>query len=158
MSSLDGLYQEVILDHSKRPIGRGPFEAPPGTLSASHHEYNPSCGDEITVSVAVDPETGRIAELAWEGQGCSISMASASLLTQLVRDDELTDETVIERIAAFRSMIRGENAEPDEELLGDAVALQGVAKYVMRVKCAMLGWVALEADLKQIAAAHGSTS
>lgn len=154
MSSLDGLYQEVILDHSKRPIGKGPFAAPEGTLSASHHEYNPTCGDEITVSVAVDPATGRIAELAWEGQGCSISMASASLLTQLVRDDELTADSVGERIAAFRAMIRGEDADPDEEVLGDAIALQGVAKFVMRVKCAMLGWVALEADLTQIAAAR----
>lgn len=151
MSALDGLYQELILDHSKRPIGRGAFDAPAGTLTASHHEFNPSCGDELTLSVAVDPESGRIASLAWEGQGCSISMASASVLSQLVRDDELTMDEARERIEAFRAMIqsRGEG-EPDEELLGDAVAFQGVSKFVMRVKCAMLGWVALEADLHQI--------
>lgn len=151
MSGLDGLYQELILDHSKRPIGKGAFEAPAGTLTASHHEFNPSCGDEITVSIAVSPDTGTIERLAWDGQGCSISMASASILSQLVREDELTASEARERIEAFREMIqsRGE-IEVDEDLLGDAVALQGVSKFVMRVKCAMLAWVALEADLTQI--------
>jgi len=153
MSELDDLYQAVILDHSKRPIGKEPLDAPGGDLTASHHEFNPSCGDEIDLSIAVDPETGVIDGLSWEGQGCSISMASASILSQLVRDEQLTIEAAQERIAAFREMIqaRGEG-EPDEELLGDAVALQGVAKFVMRVKCAMLGWVALEADLRQVEA------
>lgn len=154
MSGLDGLYQELILDHSKRPVGKTDFEAPEGTLSASHHEFNPSCGDEITLSVAVAPGTGAIEALAWQGQGCSISMASASILAQLVREDKLSAADARERIEAFREMIqsRGE-IEPDEDLLGDAVALQGVSKFVMRVKCAMLGWVALEADMRQIEAA-----
>ena len=70
MSALDGLYQELILDHSKRPVGKGALEAPDGALTASHHEFNPSCGDEIDLSIAVDPATGRIERLAWEGQGC----------------------------------------------------------------------------------------
>jgi len=156
MSALDGLYQEVILDHSKRPVGKGEFEAPEGALSASHHEFNPSCGDEITLSVAVSPADGKIEALAWEGQGCSISMASASVLSQLVRDDGLTVDEAQTRIDAFREMIQSRGAvEPDEELLGDAVALQGVSKFVMRVKCAMLAWVALEADLRQIEAERG---
>lgn len=153
MSALDALYQELILDHSKRPIGKGALEAPEGALVASHHEFNPSCGDELTLSIAVDPQSGRIERLAWEGQGCSISMASASVLSQLVRDEQLTIDEVQPRIDAFREMIqsRGES-EPDEDLLGDAVAFQGVSKFVMRVKCAMLGWVALEADLRKIEA------
>ena len=153
MSALDGLYQELILDHSKRPIGKGALAPEASALTASHHELNPSCGDEIDLAIAVDPETGRISQVAWEGQGCSISMASASILSQLVRDDGLTTAEARTRIAAFREMLqaRGEG-EPDEELLGDAVALQGVAKYVMRIKCAMLGWVALEADLAQVEA------
>ncbi len=156
MSALDGMYQELILDHSKRPIGKGELDAPEGALTASHHEFNPSCGDEITLSVAVSPADGGIEALAWEGQGCSISMASASILSQLVRDEKLTAEQAHERIEAFREMIQSRGAvEPDEELLGDAVALQGVSKFVMRVKCAMLAWVALEADLKQIEAARG---
>jgi nitrogen fixation NifU-like protein len=162
MSGLDSLYQELILDHSKRPVGKGELEAPEGALTASHHEFNPSCGDELTLSIAVDPGTGRIERLAWEGQGCSISMASASVLAQLVRDgvegvDEggLTMEQAQRRVDAFREMIqsRGE-VEPDEDLLGDAIAFQGVSKFVMRVKCAMLGWVALEADMRQIEAAR----
>lgn len=166
MSALDSLYQELILDHSKRPIGKGEFEAPDGALTASHHEFNPSCGDELTLSIAVDPASGRIERLSWEGQGCSISMASASVLSQLVRDGAegadgdaaeggLTMEQAQERIDAFREMIqsRGE-VEPDEDLLGDAIAFRGVSKFVMRVKCAMLGWVALEADLRQVEAAR----
>lgn len=153
MSALDGLYQEVILDHSKRPIGKGELAPAEGSLTASHHEFNPSCGDEIDVSIAVDPATGLVTGLAWEGQGCSISMASASILAQLLREEDLTLAETQTRIDAFREMIqaRGES-EPDEELLGDAVALQGVSKFVMRVKCAMLSWVALEADLKQVEA------
>ncbi|QIM17121.1 SUF system NifU family Fe-S cluster assembly protein [Leucobacter insecticola] len=153
MSALDGLYQEVILDHSKRPIGKRDLESSEGNLTASHHEFNPSCGDEIDLSISVDPETGLVTDLAWQGQGCSISMASASILSQLLRDEDLTMEEAQERINAFREMIqaRGEG-EPDEDLLGDAVALQGVSKFVMRVKCAMLGWVALEADLRQVEA------
>lgn len=156
MSALDSMYQELILDHSKRPVGKGSLEAPAGALTASHHEFNPSCGDEIDLSIAVDAATGRIERLAWEGQGCSISMASASILAQLVRDEQLTVDEARTRIAAFREMIhaRGEG-EPDEDLLGDAVALQGVSKFVMRVKCAMLGWVALEADLAQVEAQRG---
>lgn len=153
MSALDGLYQELILDHSRRPIGKGTLDADAvdGLITATHHEFNPSCGDEIDLAIAVDPASGRIEQLAWEGQGCSISMASASILAQLARDENLTTDEARVRIAAFREMIqsRGEG-EPDEELLGDAVALQGVAKFVMRVKCAMLAWVALEADLAQV--------
>lgn len=151
MSALDGLYQELILDHAKRPIGKGDLHAPVGSITASHHEFNPSCGDEIDVSIAVDPESGSIAHLAWEGQGCSISMASASVLSQMVRDEKFTGVEAQERIEVFRKMIhsRGEG-EPDEDLLGDAVAFQGVSKFVMRIKCAMLAWVALEADLRQV--------
>lgn len=153
MSALDGLYQELILDHSKRPIGKGALAPEADSLTATHHEFNPSCGDEIDLAIAVDPESGEITSLAWEGQGCSISMASASILSQMVRDEHLGAESATERIAAFREMIHGQGSgEPDEELLGDAVALQGVSKFVMRVKCAMLAWVALEADLKQVAA------
>ena len=156
MSALDGLYQELILDHSKRPIGKGELDAPEGALTASHHEYNPSCGDEIDLSIAVDPATGLVEGLAWDGQGCSISMASASILSQLLREEKLSVDEAQQRVDAFREMIqsRGE-IEPDEELLGDAVALQGVSKFVMRIKCAMLGWVALEADLKQVATQRG---
>jgi len=154
MSALDGLYQEVILDHSKRPIGQGALEPAEGELTATHHEFNPSCGDEIDLAISVDPASYKVTGIAWEGQGCSISMASASILSQLIREQPLTVDEVQLRIDAFREMIqaRGQGEEPDDELLGDAVVLQGVSKFVMRVKCAMLGWVALEADLRQVKA------
>lgn len=152
---LDALYQELILEHSKRPIGKGALDAPEGSLTFSHHEYNPSCGDELTLHVAADPTTGDITHLSWEGQGCSISMASASILAGLFREEGgFSLDEAQTRIDAFREMIQSRGAiEPDEDLLGDAVALQGVSKFVMRVKCAMLGWVALEADARHITAA-----
>ncbi len=157
MSGLDSLYQELILDHSKRPIGKGALEAPAGTETYSQHEYNPSCGDELELSIAIDPETGVIEQLAWEGQGCSISMASASVLAQLLRDEKWDEATARERIEVFRQMLRNQGADVDpevEELIGDGIAFQGVGKFVMRVKCAMLSWVALEANLTKFAAAH----
>ncbi|WP_166985558.1 Fe-S cluster assembly sulfur transfer protein SufU [Canibacter zhoujuaniae] len=152
MSALDSLYQELILDHSKRPHGQGELESETGH-TASHHELNPSCGDEITFDVAYDAQSGTITEVKWRGQGCSISQSSASILTELLEEKPLTIAEAQERIDAFREMLqsRGEG-EPNEQLLGDAVAFQGVAKFVMRVKCAMLSWVALEADLRQLEA------
>ncbi|WP_105565316.1 Fe-S cluster assembly sulfur transfer protein SufU [Microbacterium halophytorum] len=146
MSDLDDLYREVILDHNRTPQGKGD----PHAEAHSHHELNPSCGDEITLGATVD-EAGTISSLHWEGQGCSISMASASVMSALLtgasRDDAFA------RIEEFREMLRSRGAvEPTEEL-EDAAAFQGVGKYVMRIKCAMLGWVALEACLKESAAA-----
>ena len=150
MSGLDGLYQQIILDHSKQRHGDGPLEH----ADASHHEYNPTCGDELTMRIRLDESGERLEELAWQGDGCSISMASASTLVDLATG--LTLDEASTRIDAFRAMLRSQGAgEPDEELLGDAVALQGVSKFVMRVKCAMLAWVALEADLRQIEAERG---
>ncbi|MGW9113227.1 Fe-S cluster assembly sulfur transfer protein SufU [Microbacterium sp. NPDC055683] len=140
-ADLQRLYQELILDHSKNPEGKGD----PTGMPFTHHELNPSCGDEITVGVSLDGE--RLDAIVWDGHGCSISMASASIMTGLLEGAER--EEAIARIAEFREMLRSRGAvEPSEEL-GDAAALQGVAKYVMRIKCAMLGWVALEADLRQ---------
>lgn len=152
MNELDSLYQQLILEHSRRPIGQGELEPEDGALTASHHEYNPSCGDELTMKVAADPDSGDLTALAWEGQGCSISMASASILAQLYREEDgFSIVEAQERIDAFREMIQSRGTiEPDEDLLGDAVALQGVSKFVMRIKCAMLAWVALESDLRQI--------
>jgi nitrogen fixation NifU-like protein len=154
MNGLDSLYQELILEHSKRPIGQGPLENAEGAQVFEHHEYNPSCGDEITLRVAVNPDTKVIEQLAWEGQGCSISTASASMLSQLVRDEKWDLNTAHNRIDLFRELLRSQGSGvEDMEVLGDAVAFQGVGKFVMRVKCAMLAWVALEVDLKQFASA-----
>ena len=143
MSGLEGLYQQIILDHSKQRHGDHALEAADG----EHHEYNPTCGDEITVRVRLDPAHERIDEVAWQGDGCSISMASASVLTDLVQGRPIDE--ALATADAFRAMLRSKGeGEPDEDVLGDAIAFHGVAKYVMRVKCAMLSWVALEAAVK----------
>lgn len=143
-AELEGLYRELILDHSRNPVGRGDTSG----AAHTHHELNPSCGDEITMGVTLDGD-GRISELVWEGQGCSISMASASvmadMLTGAAREDALA------RVEEFRTMLRSRGEGEPPESLEDAAAFQGVARYVMRIKCAMLGWVALEACLNKAA-------
>ncbi|VXA91074.1 Fe-S cluster assembly sulfur transfer protein SufU [Citricoccus sp. K5] len=140
-SELQNLYQQVILDYSKNPYGVGLL----GGAAGQSHQLNPTCGDEITLEVHLSGEgADRLVErVRWEGHGCAISQASASLLTELA--EGLTVEDLRTRIDAFRTAMqsRGKIA-PDEELLGDAVALGGVSRYVARVKCAMLGWVAAE--------------
>jgi nitrogen fixation NifU-like protein len=138
---LANLYQQVILDHSKRKKGFGLAEGG----AAESHQLNPTCGDEITLRLHLaDDDT--IERISWEGAGCSISMASASLLSELVPG--LTRAEARERIGLFREMMRskGEGVE-DDEPLGDAAALEGVSRYIARVKCAMLGWVAFEDTL-----------
>ncbi|PZE85196.1 Fe-S cluster assembly sulfur transfer protein SufU [Curtobacterium sp. MCBD17_032] len=149
MSGLDGLYQQVILDHAKARRGDGPMP----DADAEHFERNPTCGDEITVRLRLESGTDRIAAVAWQGDGCSISMASASVLT-----DMAVGRTVPEFLAlteAFRTMMRSRGVgEPDEDVLEDLVAFQGVSKFVMRVKCGMLAWVAAEAAAQQAVAAR----
>ena len=143
MSDLDGLYQDVIMDHSRRPHHRGLLEHP----AAESHQVNPTCGDEITLRLHTD-DAG-ITGVSWEGHGCAISQASASLLSDLVVDTDV-DQTR-RRIAAFRELMRSKGElEGDEELLGDAIVLSGVSRYVARVKCAMLPWVALEDALLRV--------
>jgi len=141
MSDLQSLYQELILDHSRTPHGFGLREEIP----AQSHQLNPTCGDEITLQVHRSADGG-VEAIAWEGHGCAISQASASLLAEGLTVDELEV-----RIAAFREAMRSRGTiEPDEELLGDAAALGGVSRYVARVKCAMLAWVAAEDALTRL--------
>lgn len=145
--ALAGLYQQVILDHARARTGDGEL---PGA-DAEHYERNPTCGDEITVRIELEPGTDRIKRLAWQGDGCSISMASASVLSEMAPG--LTLPELAHLTDAFRTMMRSRGSgEPDEELLGDAVAFQGVSKFVMRVKCGMLSWVAAEACSAQLSA------
>lgn len=143
-AGLEAMYQELILDHAKHPEGQGD----PAQHPVTHHELSPSCGDEITLGVTV--EGAAIAGLHWQGQGCSISMSSASIMSELITGRSVDEARA--RIDEFRDMMRSRGkTEPTEEL-GDAAAFQNTAKYVMRVKCAMLGWVALEACLTRAAA------
>ena len=138
MSDLQNLYQQVILDHAREKHG---FGLRPDA-AASSHQLNPTCGDEVTVGVHPIAD-GRIGSISWEGHGCSISTASASLLSDLVHDVER--DRLAQAVEAFRELMHSKGSlDGDEELLGDAVALAGVSKYVTRIKCAMLPWVALE--------------
>ncbi len=140
---LAGLYQELILEHAKRREGEGAIEP----FDAERFLRNPTCGDEIRLRIRV--RDGAVDALGWEGQGCSISQASASVLAEQAPGLSVADAR--DRIEAMRVLLRSRGAvEPDEELLGDAVAFAGVARFPMRVKCAMLAWVALEEALMEI--------
>ncbi|RZU62053.1 Fe-S cluster assembly sulfur transfer protein SufU [Zhihengliuella halotolerans] len=142
MSGLEQLYQQIILDHAKRRVGDGLQEpATEGGRSGESHQHNPICGDQIRLRVELDGR--RIATVSWEGNGCSISMASASVLTELA--EGLEQDELLELIDVFRELMRSRGSiEADEEVLGDAAAFAGVAKFPARVKCAMLAWVAAE--------------
>jgi nitrogen fixation NifU-like protein len=143
MSGLEQLYQQVILDHAKEQHGRGLRE--PGELpSGENHQFNPLCGDEVTVRVALDG--GVVRDLSWAGEGCSISRASTSVLHDLVVGRPLTEANAL--VGAFRSMIRSRGADEPAEALGDAAAFAGVGRHANRVKCAMLGWTAFEGALQ----------
>ena len=146
---LESLYQQLILDHSKARTGSGRT----GEWDAEHTERSPLCGDVVTLKVHVSD--GRLETVGWDGDGCSISMASASVFTE--QNEGHSVDEVRAAIAEFRTMLRarGEH-EPDEDLIGDGVAFAGVARYPMRVKCALLAWVAAEASLDQIEAEGAS--
>ena len=155
---LEDLYQQVILDHYREKHGHGLRDHPGAALGESR-QFNPLCGDEITVRVALDQVDSAdlpvlVTDLSWTGEGCSISQASTSVLHDLVTGSKLGEaERVVE---AFRTMVRSRGqVQPDEELLGDATAFQGVGRHANRVKCAMLGWTAFEAAV--LAARAGVT-
>ena len=148
MSGLEELYQELILDHSKRPHGKGLLGEEDDPHAAESHQRNPICGDENTLRAQVSDDGDRISAVSWEGSGCSISQASASMLTELVVGKSRAEAG--ELIDGFREALRSRGAvELDEDVYGDAAALTGVSRYVARVKCAMLGWVALEDALRR---------
>jgi len=133
--SLDDLYREVILDHYRNPRNKRGLDG--ADIDLAHN--NPLCGDEISVRVKVGD--GAVADAAFEGQGCSISQASASMLTDRIRGMKLDD--VDDLILRFRGMMGGKES-PDDEALGDLVALKGVVKYPVRIKCAVLAWDTLQ--------------
>lgn len=145
---LEQFYQEVILDHYKHPQHRGLREP----FGAQVHHVNPTCGDELTLRVALTEDGQRIADVSYDGQGCSISQAATSVLTTQVIG--LTVPAALATFDAFHEMLssRGTVAG-DEEVLGDGVAFAGVAKYPARVKCALLGWMAFKDALARALAA-----
>ena len=145
--NLDSMYQEIILDHYKRPHRRGLREP----FDAESYQLNPTCGDEVTLRVKLsgEGELATVDDVSYEGQGCSISQASTSVLTDLVVGHDL--KSALSTMDAFVDMIQGRGkVEPDEEILEDAVAFAGVAKYPARVKCALLGWMAFKDAVARI--------
>ncbi len=145
---LDQLYQQIILEHAKLRHGSGLATAalPDGDAHGESHQLNPVCGDEITVRIAV--KDGRVSQLRWDGNGCSISMASASVLSEMAEGMEVAEFTGV--IGTFRDVLRSRGTvAADPEVLGDAAAFEGVSRYAARVKCAMLSWVAAEDALSQ---------
>jgi nitrogen fixation NifU-like protein len=143
---MEQLYQEIILDHYKNPHGRGlrdPFDA-------ESFQVNPTCGDEVTLRVKLSGET--IEDVSYEGQGCSISQASTSVLTDLVVGRSVGE--AFKTLDAFTELMQGRGqVEPDEDVLEDAVAFAGVSKYPARVKCALLGWMAFKDAVSRAEAA-----
>lgn len=151
---MDALYQEIILDHYRNPVGRlrEPFEA-------QVHHVNPTCGDEVTLRVHLtgSGDDARVADISYDNQGCSpISQASASVMYE-----QLVGQTVAEgmgRLEQFQALMgsatpQGADAEQDEDALGDGIAFAGVAKYPARVKRALLAWMAWKDAVAQ-ALAH----
>lgn len=140
------LYQELILEHSKRPQHAGlrePFEA-------EVHHVNPTCGDEVTMRIHVvgEGDTAVVEDISYDAMGCSISTASTSILAEESIGRPLRE--VLETYEAMKAMLTSKGEDPgDEEVIGDGVALSGVAKYPARVKCALLGWMAFTDALHQ---------
>ena len=138
---LSALYQEVILDHYRRPRNRGTIAEPTGTASLR----NPLCGDEVDVQVAV--HDGKVADVKFGGRGCSISQASASMMTELVKGR--TPDEVHALGERFAEMIRGNAEAAKDQTLGQARALSGVSRFPTRVRCALIAWEAMERAVKR---------
>ncbi len=156
-SNLEDLYREVILDHYRSPRNRGELEVPPATKTDG---FNPLCGDEVTVYLQVDPETDTIVDIKIQGQGCSISQASTSMMSAAVKGQSVDEARKL--IRAFKALmsihehkLEGESDGSDlaSDLegvrLGDLEALQGVVKFPVRIKCATLSWNTLAQGLDE---------
>ncbi|HEY1439676.1 MAG TPA: SUF system NifU family Fe-S cluster assembly protein [Mycobacterium sp.] len=144
---LEQIYQDVILDHYKHPQHRGLREP----FGAQVFHVNPVCGDEVTLRVTLADDGETVADVSYDGQGCSISQASTSVLTQQVIGQSVGE--ALKTITAFTEMVSSRGTvEGDENVLGDGIAFAGVAKYPARVKCALLGWMAFKDALAQASA------
>ena len=132
---LDSLYQEVILDHYKRPQHKGLA----ADFDAQVHHVNPSCGDEITLNVKLAGDL--VDAITWDGVGCSIPQASVSILSDLLKGKSIADAEAV--LNTFTELMQSKGTMVgDDEILEDAVALAGVSKFPARIKCALLGWMA----------------
>ncbi|HLU20954.1 Fe-S cluster assembly sulfur transfer protein SufU [Lederbergia graminis] len=141
-NNLDTLYRQVIMDHYKNPRNKGSLAD--GSLTVDMN--NPTCGDRIHLTMKV--EDGKVTDAKFEGEGCSISMASASMMTQTIIGQNVEQAMKLSQI--FSEMIQGNDYELDDSVdLGDIEALQGVSKFPARIKCATLAWKAMEKGLAE---------
>jgi nitrogen fixation NifU-like protein len=142
---LDSLYQEVILDHYRTPHHKGLTES--FDIQVKHN--NPSCGDEVTLNLSIS--NGVVSGISWDGVGCSISMASVSMMSDLVINQKYV--RAIEILNQFTALMQSKGqSKGDEEMLEDAVAFAGVSKFPARIKCALLGWMAFKDASSQLMA------
>ncbi|MFD2444512.1 Fe-S cluster assembly sulfur transfer protein SufU [Bacillus sp. CGMCC 1.16607] len=139
-NNLDALYRQVIMDHYKNPRNKGVIED--GNLTINMN--NPTCGDRIQLTMNV--EDGIVTDAKFEGEGCSISMSSASMMTQAIKGKNI--DNAIKLSSIFSNMMQGKEYDDDLDL-GDIEALQGVSKFPARIKCATLAWKAMEKGLKE---------
>ena len=146
MPGLEDLYREIILDHYRTPRNRGELETPPAHVAEGH---NPLCGDEITIYAQV--ENGVLTDIKVSGQGCSISQSSASMMSQAVKGKSLAEvQALVHRFKVMMSIAEDpEDAPLVEVKLGDLEALQGVVKFPVRIKCAVLSWNTLLQALQE---------
>ncbi len=140
-NNLDNLYRQVIMDHYKNPRNKGVLDE--GSLTVNMN--NPTCGDRIQLTMKV--EDGKVADSKFEGEGCSISMSSASMMTQAIKGRSVEEALKLSQI--FSDIMQGNDYDEDDLDLGDIEALQGVAKFPARIKCATLAWKAMEKGLKE---------
>ena len=149
---MESMYQQIILDHYKHPQHR----ALPEHFDAEVCHVNPTCGDEVTLRVRVDD--GRIADLGWVGEGCSISQASTSMMSDLVLGEQIEDALGLSRTFVTLMQSRGDTqlSEQEADALEDAIAFEGVSKYPARVKCALLGWMAMKSAVAEATAVTGA--
>ena len=140
-AQIQGLYQEMILDHYRRPRNKGEIAGADETVVMK----NPLCGDEITVQLRYDGD--EVADIGFSGRGCSISQASASMMTQLVKGRNV--EEIESLRGRFRDMVMGTENAADDKSLGSLRALSGVSQFPARVKCALLAWDALSEGVRR---------
>ncbi|RFU67227.1 Fe-S cluster assembly sulfur transfer protein SufU [Bacillus sp. V59.32b] len=140
-NNLDTLYRQVIMDHYKNPRNKGSLEN--GNLVVDMN--NPTCGDRIRLTMQV--EDGKVTDTKFDGEGCSISMSSASMMTQAIKGKDV--ETAMKLSNTFSAMIQGKEYDDNGLDLGDIEALQGVSKFPARIKCATLAWKAMEKGLQE---------
>ena len=162
MPGLEDLYREIILDHYRAPRNRGELPVPPATKSEG---FNPLCGDEVILFLDVDPTSNVVRDLKIEGQGCSISQASSSMMSAAVKGKPVAEARAL--IRAFKALMSIHESKLDGEVdpsdgsdlsadldgvrLGDLEALQGVVKFPVRIKCATLAWNTLQQGLDEVA-------